>query len=298
MSFKNETGHFQVPMSYTKAGGDDTTKQLKLFYQRWVPENPKPGCNVVIHHGLGEHSSRYGNLLSTLEGTGITIYSYDLRGHGHSEGAKGLAKDVYQLAQDLNVYLDFLHKEYRVTQPLLYGHSMGGATSLAFVGQGKEYQGKVKALVITGPALGVDKNCYQTTMFVLLTCLKSIIPNVCLPSGLDIKNLSHDQNYVEAYHTDPMTHDLIAISLAFSLLGAGPSIIETAPTMTLPIFMGHGEDDIICAPYGTKNYFEACGSTQKTLKLYPGLCHEIHNETKEEREKVLADIKEFIVANV
>lgn len=293
MSYKHETGFFEVPLSYEE--GADSDKKLKLYYQRWVPSsNAKSEHDLVVHHGLGEHSSRYGNILGALEGTGISIYSYDIRGHGQSGGKKGLGKDVPQYAEDLKMYLDFIEEEFRVTKPLLYGHSMGGAAVLTLISN-KSNQERLKAVVATGSALGVDKNFYQTVMVGLLSCLRHLIPGVTLPSGLDVKNLSHDANYVESYKSDPLTHDLIAVSLAFSVVNGGDEIIKTASNVTLPIFLAHGESDIICTARGTQAYYDKCASTDKTLKIYPGLFHEIHNETKEEREKVLADIKSFIV---
>ena len=254
---------------------------------------------MVLHHGLGEHSDRYSNILGMLEGTGITVYTYDARGHGRSEGKKGLAKDVSHLAGDLDTFLQMIQKEHSVSKPLLYGNSMGGAVVLAFVGKSKANQDRVRAVIATAPALGVEKNCYQVVMSSLLTCLRTIIPNTTLPSGLESDRLSRDQNVVEAYKSDPMNHDMISISLAFSLLESGRSeIIPTAKDMTLPIFLAHGGKDVITDPKGTQAYFDNCASTQKTIKIYPGLFHEIHNETKEDKEKVLADLKAFITAQM
>ncbi|CAB9498298.1 Monoglyceride lipase [Seminavis robusta] len=300
MSYKHETGHFQVPLNSTKKGNSDG-KELKLFYQRWIPNNvpPKPGCDLVIHHGLGEHSDRYGNVLSVLEDTGITIYTYDVRGCGRSEGKPGHAEDLFHLAEDLGVFLEFIDKEHKVTKPILYGNSMGGATVLTFIGVSKENQERAKAVVATGAALGVEKNCYQTTMSGLLSCLRGVVPNVCLDAGLDNKKLSRDQNVVEAFNGDTMTHPMIAVGLAFSLLESGrKEIIPTAKTVTLPIFLAHGGADVITDPKGSEEYYENCASTKKTLKIYPDLLHEIHNELKEDKEKVLADIKQFITENM
>jgi alpha-beta hydrolase superfamily lysophospholipase len=154
-------------------------------------------------------------------------------------------------------------------------------------------------VIATAPALGVDKNCYQTVMATLVSCLRTVIPNVCLDSGLNCKNLSRDPNVVEAYKTDELTHGLISVSLGFAILESGKrEIIPSAETVTLPIFLAHGEADVIDSPKATEEYFVKCASEKKTLKIYPGLFHEIHNELKDDKEKVLADIKQFITANL
>jgi len=291
MSYKTETGTFETPFLHGQDG-----KKLKLFYQRWIPANPKPGFNMVLHHGIGEHCDRYGNVLGMLEGTGCTLYSYDARGHGRSEGKKGLAKDLGQFADDLTVFIDFVEKEHNVSKPILYGHSMGGAVVLEFVGRSQANQDKIKAVIATAPALGVEKNCYQTVMSSLLACLRKIIPSVTLPSGVETHKLSRDTNVTEAFKNDPMTHDMISVSLAFSFLEDGPAnTIPSAQRMTLPVYLAHGDKDVITDPKGTQQYYELCASKDKTFNLYPNLQHEIHNELKEDKEKVLADLKAFIL---
>jgi acylglycerol lipase len=170
---------------------------------------------------------------------------------------------------------------------------------LAFIGRDKSNQEKLKAVIATGPALGVDKNCYQTVMATLVSCLRTVIPSVCLDSGLDCNKLSRDPNVVEAYKTDELTHGLISVSLGFACLESGKrEIIPSARTVTLPIFLAHGGADVIDSPKATEEYYEKCASDKKTLKIYPGLFHEIHNELKDDKEKVLADIKQFITANL
>ena len=61
---------------------------LKLFYQKWLSKDAK-GI-VVIAHGLGEHSSRYSNLLEELAGNFLFFFLCPgYRGHGRSEGKRG-----------------------------------------------------------------------------------------------------------------------------------------------------------------------------------------------------------------
>ena len=118
-----------------------------------------------------------------------------------------------------------------------------------------------------------------------------------MPAGLDTDKLSNDKAVVEAFKADPMNHDMISVSMGFSLLGDGDDkLIPSAETVTLPIFLAHGEDDVITAPQGTKDYYEKCASQQKTLKIYPGMLHELHNEI--EKETCLADIKQFITQHL
>ncbi|ACS89717.1 MAG: Lysophospholipase, alpha/beta hydrolase superfamily [Thermococcus sibiricus] len=39
---------------------------------------------VVLVHGLGEHSGRYGKLIKMLNEQGFAVYTFDWPGHGKS----------------------------------------------------------------------------------------------------------------------------------------------------------------------------------------------------------------------
>ena len=58
-----------------------------LFRQSWYPEG-KPRAVMVIVHGLAEHSTRYTHVAEFLCGHGIAVETFDLRGHGQSEGRR------------------------------------------------------------------------------------------------------------------------------------------------------------------------------------------------------------------
>ena len=61
-----------------------------------------------------------------------------------------------------------------------------------------------------------------------------------------------------------------------------------AGSITLPLLIMHGECDSMTAPDGSRFLHDAVSSTDKTLKLYPELFHEIFNEP--EREQIIAEL--------
>ena len=58
---------------------------LRLAMQYWLP-NDDPRAVVVLLHGYGEHSGRYGHVADALTNVGAAVYAYDQRGYGRSEG--------------------------------------------------------------------------------------------------------------------------------------------------------------------------------------------------------------------
>ena len=64
---------------------------------------PEARAAVLLTHGFGEYAGRYvekyHRLIPALVGAGLSVYAYDLRGHGHSEGRRAVV-DALTLVED------------------------------------------------------------------------------------------------------------------------------------------------------------------------------------------------------
>ena len=65
--------------------------QLNLHSTKSLVQTPK--ANVIITHGLGEHSGRYSYVVEKLNQSHLNAYTYDLRGHGKSGGHGAYVND-------------------------------------------------------------------------------------------------------------------------------------------------------------------------------------------------------------
>lgn len=63
-----------------------------------------------------------------------------------------------------------------------------------------------------------------------------------------------------------------------------------------PCLILHGGSDQIVTPEASKSFYESIASTDKTLKIYDGLYHEIMNEP--ERDTVIRDIIHWIDSHI
>jgi alpha-beta hydrolase superfamily lysophospholipase len=61
-----------------------------------------------------------------------------------------------------------------------------------------------------------------------------------------------------------------------------------AGAITLPLLLLHGGADAMAAPEGSRFLYDHVSSVDKTLKIYPGLYHEIFNEP--EHPVIFADM--------
>jgi alpha-beta hydrolase superfamily lysophospholipase len=102
---------------------------------------------------------------------------------------------------------------------------------------------------------------------------------------------------VTAYDTDPLVHHgrLPARTVA-ELAAAIDTFPEAVTTITVPTLILYGTADGLCPPSGSLMLGERIGATDKSVKAYDGLFHEILNEP--ERDVVLADIRAWLSARV
>jgi alpha-beta hydrolase superfamily lysophospholipase len=265
-------------------GGDGTT----LFYRTYVPETER--IQVVISHGLGEHSGRYGHVVDTLCPMGASLWIHDHRGHGRSQGKRGHINDFDDYLQDLKILMEMARTDG--VPLLLLGHSMGGLIALSFV---RKFPGYVDGLIVSSPLLGVPKPP-APVLKAIARILSVVWPAFSLDNQLDPALISHDGAEVRAYVKNKWVHSRISVRwftrcmAEIDATGGAPEAIDT------PILMQIAGDDQLVSPPAALAYFDGLTVADKTLFHYQNLYHEIYNERLPDRDKVLADLKEWVAA--
>ncbi|WP_372680927.1 lysophospholipase [Desulfosarcina sp.] len=266
--------------------GDDGTT---LFYRKYVPE--KERFRVVVSHGLGEHSGRYGHVVDTLCPMGAALWAIDHRGHGRSQGIRGHIHDFDDYLKDLKILIDMAGMDRTDGLPLLLlGHSMGGLIALAFV---RKHPGHIDGLVVSSPLLGVPQPP-PPLLKAVARILSMIWPTLSLNNQLDPTRISHDGTEVRAYVQSKWVHSNISARwftrcmAEIEATGGSPEAIDT------PILMQIAGDDHLVSATAALTYFDALTVADKTLFHYENLYHEIYNERLPDRQKVLADLTQWV----
>ena len=119
-----------------------------LYYQSWKPEG-KISCVLAIVHGFGEHSGRYMNIINKLVPSGYAVYAFDHRGHGRSDGKRGVITSWDEFRQDLHLFLNLV-RDHEIDIPvILMGHSMGGLIVLNYLL--KNPKERINAVIASSP---------------------------------------------------------------------------------------------------------------------------------------------------
>ena len=171
---------------------------LSLFTQSWQPED-RPRAAICLVHGMGEHSGRYVHVADRLTKAGYVLFTFDLRGHGKSEGPRGHTPSYEALMQDISFLLEAANKQFPQLPYFLYGHSLGGNLVLNYV---LRYKPQLKGVIVTGPwlRLAFEPPVFKVTFGKVMNKIR---PSFSQSSGLDTKALSHDSEVVHAYENDP-----------------------------------------------------------------------------------------------
>ena len=270
---------------------DDGTK---IFYRIYRPLSRKKISRIlVVHHGFGEHSGRYGNLLRSMENTGTAIYLLDARGHGRSGGKRGHVKRFFDFLDDLDTLIRIAIRNEKIPKVYLLGHSMGGLIALAYAETGTN-QGNLYGLIASSPALRVHLNLAMKVKKFVATTLAEFLPETTLPAGLDVSHLSHDTLVGEAYVKDPLVHGDVSFRLGSILLNAGDPVIESADNIRVPTYVFHGREDQIANFAGSVDYYNNLVMPDKKLNIYDNMRHETMNEYPKDRDRVLSDLSSWL----
>jgi acylglycerol lipase len=248
--------------------------------QGYAWDAPRPRAALPLQHGFGEYAERYVDrysaLIPRLLDIGISVYAFDLQGHGRSPGRRALT-DVERAVAD-----HLAARRTLETQPLpvfLLGHSLGGivtATSVVRDPRG------VEGVILSSAALYVRSNVLTRAVARLLAAIAPTFPLV----RLDAAGISRDPEQVRAFAQDPLVyHGRMPARLAASILFAGRGNWARYPEWRVPTLVLHGTADSFTDPEGSRRLVSAIASRDKTLHLVEGGYHELLNDS--ERDETL-----------
>ena len=237
-----------------------------------------PKAVIVIAHGLCEHLNRYDYVTEQLNACGFSVYRYDQRGHGKSEGAKVFFSDFKEMAEDCNCVFNVAALENPRSKIFVLGHSMGGETVSLF---GTLFPKHADGFILSG-ALTRYNNPLMGKDFPIPAPVDHYVDNA-LSDGV-----CSDPAVVEAYVKDPLVEKKISIGLINEIYKAVQFLREHPQDFVDPVLILHGANDGLVSYKDSLAFFDEIASLDKGLQIYPKLYHEILNEPT--KDEVIADI--------
>jgi acylglycerol lipase len=263
-----------------------------IYYQCWLPEGDLKAVLLVVH-GLAEHCGRYMNVVNHFVPLGYGVYGFDFQGHGKSHGKRVFVNRFEDYTRTLSTFLDKVRTQHPEAPLFLVGHSMGSLVSAVFL---LDRQEGFAGAILSGPGAVKVPDSISSATILAGKVFSVVMPKIGL-IGLDTDGVSRDPSVVRAYVEDPLVHTgKTTARLAAEILKAMQRFPEEATRITLPILLLQGGGDKLVDPAGAQMLFETVQSSDKTLKMYDGLYHEIFNEP--ERDQVLGDMEGWLKSHL
>ncbi len=276
----------------THEGHFTSADGLDFFERRWDSESA--GAHLILLHGYAEHSGRYAGVAAALNGIGVTVHTYDQRGHGRSAGKRGYVGNFDLLVSDLEVFIRRIRPQAEGRPLFLMGHSMGGLVLAAYaVSRG---QGGIRpaGLIFSSPFLAIKEDV-SSILIALARVLSTLTP--WLPvARVNASGVSRDPEIVRAYETDPLVYQgPIRARTGAEFNAAIQRVRGRFDAITDPVFILHGSSDSLVPAAGSRYLYENCGSADKTLRVVEGGYHELFNDL--EKHSLLAELCQWVAGH-
>ncbi|RWR76505.1 caffeoylshikimate esterase [Cinnamomum micranthum f. kanehirae] len=269
------------------------SRGVQLFTCRWLPVCT-PKALVFLCHGYGMECSSFMRGCGTrLAGAGYGVFGIDYEGHGRSKGARCYIKKFENIINDCDDYYKSIceHEEYREKGRFLYGESMGGAVALLLHRKDPAFY---NGAVLVAPMCKISEKVKPHPVVVnILTRIEEIIPKwKIVPTKDVIDSAFKDPVKREEIRSNKLIYqDKPRLKTALEMLRTSISLEDSLSEVTLPFFVLHGEADTVTDPEVSQALYNRAGSSDKTMKLYPGMWHGLTSgEPDQSVEVVFADI--------
>lgn len=240
---------------------------------------PAAQPTVLLVHGLGEHSGRYGEVARVFASAGYRFVTYDQRGHGQSSGRRCDCEGLDQLCHDLDQVLARVTRLAARGPVYLYGHSFGGMVVLWYlinqVAEGGA-QADIRGALVTSPLIRAQ-SLPNSFVIRLGRMAAAIWPTLTIHAQIRGDQLSQLSHFVERFHADPFCQGRVTVRMGRAMLDSGEQLLTQAVRLPVPIQLHHGDTDPVTSWAASQEFSQQAGSHCEFVS-WAGQRHELHHE--------------------
>ena len=249
---------------------------------------------LCIIHGYGDHSMRFSGYGEEFSRNGILCFSQDLVGFGRSDGMRGPVDDIGTYVRDVMQQVRIMRDKYSDLPLFIYGHSMGAALSLSVV---LEEQTWFSGVLIAGNNIMAPLILGKVRRF-LMNCVGKVYPSLSIVSP-DLSRLSRDKSEIDKVRCDPLlAKEPIKIKFGVEFFRYLDILNLRLNEITLPIFVTHGEMDVLCPPENANYVYNSVSSVDKSIEVWRGCKHCLQVELEPDRSQILSRYVDWILERV
>lgn len=248
----------------------------KIIYRSWNLEPKTKGIILILHRGH-EHSERMAAMAHFFAEQNYTVYAWDARGNGLSEGPRDDAASFSVFARDLQLFVEVIQQETRraTEEILIIASSMGALIATSWV---HDYAPNIRGMILATPAFNI--RLYVPFAIPLLTAARklSLLPRVS--SYVKSKVLTHDRAQQAIYNQDPLISSSISTDLLIDTYQTGKRLMDDASAIHTPTLLLCAGQDWVVSRSAQRCFYNRLSSHKKEWCYYPDLYHAIFHEDK------------------
>jgi alpha-beta hydrolase superfamily lysophospholipase len=262
----------------------------KLNVHEWSPAKASAGAPVFLFiHGIGMHGAPYGAVAAAFTARGITLVIPDLRGHGRSEGERGVLAEPHVLRADVGAVIARIHERRPRAPVVLAGDSMGGLLAADYAWRGEQ---PLAGLVLLVPAFAVHPARVQ-----LSDGLKGLVTGrVILDTHDNLALCTREPGFIKAKESDALALHEVKPAYLQQILQLQLEVQRGAAHLRLPLCMYVAGDDQVIDNLAAQRFFAATGTPRadKTWRQWTNARHTLCWDpvTKE----LIAKLAEWVAA--
>ncbi len=256
------------------------------------PAAGEPEAIVLALHGLNDYRAAFKTTGRFLASRGISVYAYDQRGFGETEGA-GYWHGSTALISDLITMVDLLHQTYPGRRVYIMGESMGGAVTLA--AQSGASLG-AEGLILVAPAVWARDSMPWYQRLLLWSAVRTLPGKRLTGKGLDIKPTDNIE-MLRAWSRDPLVIKATRVDVLYGVTNLMDRAVSASDKLQSKALLLYGKHDEIIPRQPTCQLLTTLDSlsTHKTktviyAKGYHMLTRDLHANL------VLQDIADWVLS--
>jgi alpha-beta hydrolase superfamily lysophospholipase/SAM-dependent methyltransferase len=259
---------------------------VRIFFRHW------PGSGntaVVLLHRGHEHSGRIAHVVDELDLPEVSFFAWDARAHGWSEGEQGPDTTMATFVRDLDEFVRHIHDQFGIAieNMAVVGQSLGAVMAAAWV---HDYAPPIRCLAMAAPAFQVK--LYVPFARLGLSIWEKVAGNFYVTSYVKGRALTHDEDRIRSYHTDPLVKLRISVRVLLDLYRLSARLVSDAGAIRVPTQVLLSGSDWVISNGPPRKFVERLNTTVKQVLEFEGFFHDVLGEKN--RHLPIAKLREFL----
>lgn len=268
-----------APLLSSTRLASSATLGCRILLREWSPPADIRG-DVLLIHGLGDHSGRHDWAANVLSRAGYRVSGFDWPGNGGSGGVRGDMPPVHA-AGDL---LDEVCGLLGVAPAGIFAHSTGAFLAVPWLARKSEDPALATPCRWTWFSSPLIRPTHRqpALKIALAKHLASYFPSMTLSNGVHARDCYHtgSSHSAESAFSRSGGHHRVSLRFAVSLLDFETRVLDAVAMLptSLSYLLTQGGEDPICPANYALDWFERLPSPRKTCLLAGTSRHEPFRE--------------------